>query len=321
MLLSKTPLRISFVGGGTDYFNNKSNLRGRVIVTTINKYMYVAINKKHNNDVRISYSVTENVKNVNNIKHDIIREGLKLFKIKNGIELTTIADIPSSGSGLASSSALAVGISNVLNKFNGKLTSKKIIAQQACEIEINKCEKPIGMQDQFSTAFGGLNKIEFYNKKVFVKKLNLSKKTLLDFNKHLLLFYTGINRKADKILSKIKNSGNQFKNFDELSKLSSNFEKELMLKNFVNCGKILHEGWILKKQLNQSVSSFNLDQMYNNAINAGATGGKILGAGGGGYFLFLVEPKNKKNVIKSLKKLQHIDFNFTQEGSQVFKID
>ena len=192
MLLSKTPLRISFVGGGTDYFNNKSNLRGRVIVTTIDKYMYVALNKKHNNECRISYSVTENVNNVSNIKHDIIREGLKLFKIKNGIELTTIADIPSSGSGLASSSALAVGISNVLNKFHRNFVTKKEIAQQACEIEIKKCKKPIGMQDQYSTAYGGLNKIEFYNNKVFVKRLNLSKNILLDFNKHLLLFYTGI---------------------------------------------------------------------------------------------------------------------------------
>ena len=177
------------------------------------------------------------------------------------------------------------------------------------------------MQDQYSTAYGGLNKIEFYNNKVFVKRLNLSKNILLDFNKHLLLFYTGINRKADKILSKIKKSGNQFKNFDKLSQLSLIFEQELLLRNYNNCGKILHEGWVLKKQLNQSVSSFDLDQMYNNAINAGAIGGKILGAGGGGYFLFLVEPKNKKKVIKSLKKLQYIDFNLTQEGSQVFKID
>lgn len=321
MLLSKTPLRISFVGGGTDYFNNKSNLRGRVIATTINKYMYVALNKKYNNECRVSYSVTENVKNVNSIKHNIIRESLRLFKIKNGIELTTIADIPSSGSGLASSSALAVGLSNVLNKFQGNYVSKKKIAEQACEIEIKKCKKPIGMQDQYSTAFGGLNKIEFYNNKVFVERIDLSKNTLLEFNKHLLLFYTNISRKADKILLKIKKSGNQFKHFDKLSKLCLNFEKELLSKNFINCGKILHEGWVLKKQLNQSVSSLNLDQMYNDAIDAGATGGKILGAGGGGYFLFLVEPKYKKNVIKSLKKLQYINFNFTDEGSQVFKID
>ena len=140
MLLSKTPLRISFVGGGTDYFNDKSNLRGRVIVTTINKFMYVALNKKYNDECRISYSTTENVKKVENIKHDIIREGLKIFNIKNGIELTTIADIPSSGSGLASSSALAVGISNVLSGFKGINTNSRLIAEKACEIEIQNAK-------------------------------------------------------------------------------------------------------------------------------------------------------------------------------------
>ena len=321
MLLSKTPLRISFAGGGTDYFYNKSKFKGRVITTTINKFMYVSVNKRHNSDCRISYSRTENVQKVSQINNDIIREGLKLFKIRNGIELTTIADVPSSGSGLASSSALAVGVCNVLSKYMRIKTNKKNLAEKACEIEILKCKKPIGMQDQYSTSFGGFNKIEFFKNKVTVKKLKLSENYISEFNNHLLLFYTGINRKADKILSKIKQSGNQFKHFDELSMLALDFEKELLLKNFDNCGKILHKGWILKKQLNQNVSSIDMDQMYSAAMGAGAIGGKILGAGGGGYFLFLTKPKNKKRVIKSLSKLEHIDFRFTQQGSKVFEID
>ncbi len=320
MLLSKTPLRISFVGGGTDYFNDKSNLRGRVIVTTINKFMYVALNKKYNDECRISYSTTENVKKVENIKHDIIREGLKIFNIKNGIELTTIADIPSSGSGLASSSALAVGISNVLSGFKGINTNSRLIAEKACEIEIQKCKKPIGMQDQYSTAFGGLNKIEFYNKKVKVKKINTSEINLKKFNNHLALFYTGINRKADNILSKIKKSGNQFINFEKLSNLAQNFEKELLNKNFKSCGEILHENWILKKNLDQSVSSLDLDDIYKTALNSGAIGGKLLGAGGGGYFLFVIQPKNKKSLINSLNKLNYIDFSFYEKGSELIKI-
>ena len=321
MLLSKTPLRISFVGGGTDYFYNKSKLKGRVVATTINKYMYVCLNKKYNDECRVSYSKTENVKEVKNIQHDLIREGLKLYNIKKGIELTTVADIPSSGSGLASSSALSVGLCNLLSKFKNIKTNSKIIAQQACKLEIEKCKKPIGMQDQYSTSFGGLNKIEFFKNKVSVNKIQLSNDSISNFNNHLLLFYTGINRKADKILGNIKKSGNQFKNFDKLSKLSLNFERELILKNFENCGKILHEGWLLKKGLNQSVSSFDMDQMYDDALEAGAVGGKILGAGGGGYFLFLAKPKYKKKIIKRLKKLQYIDFKFSNEGSKVFKID
>lgn len=320
MLLSKTPLRISFVGGGTDYFNNKSNLKGRVIVTTINKYMYVSLNKKYNDECRISYSTTENVKNVNNIKHDIIREGLRLFNIKNGIELTTIADIPSSGSGLASSSALAVGLSKVLSGFKGIKTNSRIIAEKACEIEIKKCKKPIGMQDQYATSFGGLNKIEFYKNKVEVKKIKISKKNLTNFNNHLALFYTGINRKADKILTKIKKAGNQFVNFEKLSELAKYFEEELISNNFTNCGHILHENWMIKKNLDQSVSSLDLDDIYNTALNSGAIGGKLLGAGGGGYFLFVVKPKNKKNLVNNLKKLKYISFSFTQKGTELIRI-
>ena len=199
MILSKTPFRISFAGGGSDYFNKKSELKGRVIVTTINKYIYVALNKRYDNNLRISYSQTENINNVKNIRHEIIRESLKYYKIKNGVEVVTIADIPSSGSGLASSSALTVGLSNALSKFKNLKISKEIMSKDACNIEIKKCKKPIGMQDQYSTAYGGLNRIEFYKNKVNKKKINLSNQKLETLNENLLLFYTGINRKASDI--------------------------------------------------------------------------------------------------------------------------
>jgi D-glycero-alpha-D-manno-heptose-7-phosphate kinase len=319
MILSKTPFRISFAGGGSDYFNKKSELKGRVIVTTINKYIYVALNKRYDNNLRISYSQTENINNVKNIRHEIIRESLKYYKIKNGVEVVTIADIPSSGSGLASSSALTVGLSNALSKFKNLKISKEIMSKDACNIEIKKCKKPIGMQDQYSTAYGGLNKIEFYKNKVEVKKINLSNQKLETFNENLLLFYTGINRKAGDILKKIKKSGNQFVHYDKLSILAANFEKELILNNYDNCGSILHENWLIKRRLNQNVSSINLDQMYEEARNSGAIGGKILGAGGGGYFLFLAKPKFKKRIIKKLSKLQYIDFSFTKKGSEIIE--
>ena len=320
MLLSKTPLRISFVGGGSDYFNNKSNVKGRVISVSINKYLYVTLNKRYNNQIRAAYSETEIVNSTNDLKHNIIRESLKKYSIKNGVELTTIADVPSSGSGLASSSALSVGLAHSLRKFKKLKITKKTLAEDACDIEINKCKKPIGMQDQYSTAFGGLNKIEFSNNKVVVKKIPLNDQDLTIFKNHLMLFYTGINRQADKILTNIKKSGNQFKNYEKLSYLAKNFEKELLNKNFQNCGEILHENWNLKRSLDKSVSSINLDNIYSIAKKSGAVGGKILGAGGGGYFLFLVKPKYKKKIKNNLKKLQEINFNFTKDGSRLIEV-
>lgn len=320
MLLSKTPLRISFVGGGSDYFNNKSNVKGRVISVSINKYLYVTLNKRYNNQIRAAYSETEIVNSTNDLKHNIIRESLKKYSIKNGVELTTIADVPSSGSGLASSSALSVGLAHSFRKFKKLKITKKTLAEDACDIEINKCKKPIGMQDQYSTAFGGLNKIEFSNNKVVVKKIPLNDQDLTIFKNHLMLFYTGINRQADKILTNIKKSGNQFKNYEKLSYLAKNFEKELLNKNFQNCGEILHENWNLKRSLDKSVSSINLDNIYSIAKKSGAFGGKILGAGGGGYFLFLVKPKYKKKIKNNLKKLQEINFNFTKDGSRLIEV-
>ena len=320
MLLSKTPIRISFAGGGSDYFNDTSTTNGRVIVSTINKYIYVALNERYNGQYRVSYSETEITNSIKNIKHELIRNTLEYFKINKGLEIVTLADIPSSGSGLGSSSALTVGLVNLFNKYKKKKISLKKIAEQSCNIEINRCKKPIGMQDQFATTYGGLNRFEFSKKNVKVKKINLSENISLNFNNHLHLFYTGINRQASKILLNIKKSGKQFLNYDKLSELAKNFENELKNGNFKECGNILHENWMLKKNLDQSVSSLNLDEIYTTAINAGAVGGKLLGAGGGGYFLFIASPKNKDNLIKSLKKLNHIKFSFTQKGTELIKI-
>ena len=321
MLLSKTPLRISFAGGGSDYFNPYSDLPGKVIVSTINKYMYVCLNKKYNSEIRAAYSLTENVKNVHELNHDIIREALKLHKVINGVEITTLADIPSSGSGLASSSALSVGLSHVIRKFKNLKISKNLLASDACKIEIEKCKKPIGMQDQYSTAFGGLNKIEFFkNNEIKVSRINIELDKINLFQKNLMLFYTGINRRADKILHKIIKNGIQFINHDRLHNLATNFEKELKNGDIKNLGKILHEGWLLKRSLDNSVSSLSLDDIYNSALDAGALGGKILGAGGGGYFLFIANPRNHKNIKNRLKKLKFINFELTKSGSEVFKV-
>ena len=179
MIFSKTPFRISFVGGGSDHFNYKSNIPGKVISTTIDKYMYININQKYDDKVRLSYSVTENKNNVKELDHLLIKKSLEYFKIKSGIEITTLADIPSSGSGLGSSSALCVGLSKALNKFKGKEINKENLSKTAAKIEIEKCKKPIGMQDHYSAAYGGFNSIIFnQNKTVNVNKIKISENRL-----------------------------------------------------------------------------------------------------------------------------------------------
>ncbi len=321
MIISKTPFRISFVGGGSDHFNYRSVVPGKVISTTINKYMYININKKHDDKVRLSYSVTENKNNTKDLDHLIIRKTLEYFKIKGGIEITTLADIPSSGSGLGSSSALCVGLTKALQKFKGKEINKDNLSKIASKIEIEKCKKPIGMQDHYSAAYGGFNSIIFnQNKTVKVKKISISKKRLITFKKHLIMFYSGINRKADQILGKIKKEKKHNKNYELLSKLANQFEYEICKGDLLNTAEILHENWMLKKNLHQKVSSKNLNEIYDNALKAGALGGKLLGAGGGGYFLFFADPKNHKKIKKALHKFQVINFDFSQNGSSYITV-
>ena len=321
MILAKTPFRISFVGGGSDHFNYASQVPGRIICTTIDKFIYVAVNKKHDDKVRLSYSITENVDNVSQLEHLIIRKTLEYFKIKKGIEVVTIADIPSSGSGLGSSSALAVGLSQALNKLKKKTIGKKKLSQEASMIEINRCNKPIGMQDHYAAAYGGFNSILFNkNKTVTVAKIKISNSRLQNFKHHLMIFYSGINRKADKILRKIKKEKKENINYEKLSELAKNFENELINGDLDNLGHILHENWMLKKKLHKIVSNINLNEIYDNAISAGATGGKLLGAGGGGYFLFMVKPEKQSNVKKRLSKFKYINLNFSNEGSCIINI-
>lgn len=322
MILTKTPFRISFVGGGTDHFNQHTNIPGRVICTTIDKHIYVAVNKKYDSKVRLSYSLTENVNKTSELDHLIIRKTLEYFKIKNGIEVVTLADIPSSGSGLGSSSALTVGLTKALNGIKNNKISKKKLGEVSSFIEIKKCNKPIGMQDHYAAAYGGFNSIIFRNdKRVIVNKVRISNNNLIRFKNNLIMFYSGINRKADKILGKIKKQKKQNTHYETLSKLAQNFEKELISGNIDNLGEIMNENWMLKKNLHKSVSSINLDEIYNNAISAGAMGGKLLGAGGGGYFLFLVKSNKRKKLKKKLSKFQCIDFDFSEEGSTIKHFD
>ncbi len=319
MIISKTPFRISFVGGGTDNLLEQ-NFEGNVISTTINKFVYVSLNKKFDNKIRFSYSKTENVNRANQLKHEMLRETFKFFKIKNSLEITSVADIPSFGSGLGSSSSFLVGLINCINFYYKLNMSKQKIAEIACKIEINILKKPIGMQDQYIASFGGLSWINFKSKKnIKVKKINIRKEKLEEFQNNLFLVYTNQLRKSEKILKKVKKEKNLIA-LKELSKLSIDFKNELENGNLDSLGEILDKSWFIKKKLSSNTSNTHLNNMYKYGLSSGASGGKLLGAGGGGFMLFYVKKNNRKKFIKKFIKFNKINFEFYKEGSQVFKI-
>lgn len=319
MIISKTPLRISFTGGGTDNLVDQ-NFDGNVISTTIDKFVYVGLNKKFDNFFRFSYSKTENVKKVKFIQHEMLRETLKYFKISNGLEIISVADIPSSGSGLGSSSSFLVGLINVINYFKNLGLRKKEIANIACKIEIDILKKPIGMQDQYNAVYGGFKWYKFYNKnKVKVNNLNIDKKRILKFNQKLFLVYTDQVRKSENILAKVKKKSN-FNSLQEISKLTEEFKRELISGDLNILGKLLHQNWLLKKSLSKNTTNNKIDQLYNYGINSGAIGGKLLGAGGGGFLLFFVDNKNQKKFKNKFFNKKIIDFNFYEKGTELIKI-
>lgn len=316
MILTKTPFRISFAGGGSDYIAS-NNLYGQVISATIDKYIYVMVNKKHDNKIRISYSRTENVTNVNQVKHSIIRNCLKYCRISKGIEIVIMADIPSSGSGLGSSSSLTVGLLKALYEFKKKKINTKNLALNAYYVEAIMGEKKIGLQDHFNAAYGGFKNYIFQsNSKVKVNDIKLNTNQKEDFLNKLSLYYTGINRKADKVLGSINKSydENKRKKLIEDSKI---FRSLLKNKKYEKIGEILSQSWKFKKNFGSKRVQKILNLYYLKAKKEGMYGGKILGAGGGGYFLFISNSEKKKSIKKVLNSLEEVKFNFSKKGSEV----
>lgn len=319
MIISRTPVRISLFGGGTDFYDYYSIHTGRVLSSTINKYIYVILNSRFDNQIVINYYEKEIVNSVNDIKHSLVREALHKTGIKNAIEITIITDIPSEGSGLGSSSSLTVGLLNAMYTYLGIKVNAETLASEACDIEINRCHKPIGKQDQYISAFGGLCDIVF-NKDdtVQVNKLIISKEQILNLNSKLLLFYTGLTRNSELILS------------EQRSNISNKVNQLHNLKNFINdaiesiyqvdsnlIGYLLKQTWELKKQLSSNISNELLDKMYSQAMEAGAIGGKILGAGGGGFLLTFVKNEDKDTLRKTMVGFKELEFDFEPEGSKI----
>ncbi len=323
MIISRTPLRISFAGGGTDLAAFYKQNTGAVTSTAIDKYIYVTINKKFDDRIRVSYSKTEIVNHIDELKHGLVREAMKLTGIDSGVEITTIADIPSRGTGLGSSSTLTVGLLNALYAYQGILKSRQTLAREACKIEIEALGEPIGKQDQYIAAFGGIQHIQFNSdESVYVDPVICTPTTKATLERYMLLFYTGITRKAGSILKKqIKNTKNKHEILMKMKDLSENVRDCISNNDLTGVGKHLHQGWLYKRDLASGISNLVIDRWYKNALKAGALGGKILGAGGGGFLLIFCQPKFQKKVIMALKELYCMHAKLEPQGSKIIYVE
>lgn len=290
MIISRTPLRISFVGGGSDIAAYYNQSPGAVVSTAINKYIYITVNKKFDKRIRASYSKTENVDTADQIEHPLIRECLKKVGIERGIEVTSMSDIPGEGTGLGSSSSYTVGLLNALYAYVGKYASAEKLARDACEVEIEILKDPIGKQDQYIAAYGGLQFIQFLSDgNVDVSPIICSPEVKKTIEENCLLLYTGLTRSSGKILA--RQSKNMKDDVDKrvvmIQMVSLAHEMQRLLNNNLTkeFGDLLHESWILKRKMADGVTSEGIDRWYEIAKKNGVEGGKILGAGGGGFLL------------------------------------
>jgi D-glycero-alpha-D-manno-heptose-7-phosphate kinase len=322
MIISRTPLRMSFAGGGSDLPSYYREFGGAVLSTAINQYVYVNVNKKFDEGIRIGYSKNEEVSVVEQIQHPLVRHALQYLQIPGGVEITTIADIPSSGTGLGSSSSFTVGLLHALQEYRGKAMDADTLAKDACHIEIDLCQEPIGKQDQYAAAYGGFNFIEFApDGKVTVSPIVCLPQTLNTLQKNLLVLYTGKTRSASTLLkeqsAQLSQDAQKQKNMHQMVQLARDFKTELAANHLESVGEILHAGWMLKKSLVSGISEDQIDRWYETAIAAGALGGKILGAGAGGFLLFYAPQERHQAILNALPALKPIPMAFDALGSQI----
>lgn len=315
MIITRTPLRISFVGGGTDLPGFYRHYSGMVISTAINKYIYVIVKKRFDERIYVGYSKKEIVDTVDEIEHDLVREAMKLTGVISGVEIVTLADIPSFGSGLGSSSALTVGLLHALYAYLGKPVEPEQLAREACRIEIDILGKPIGKQDQYITAYGGLRQIVFYPDEYVSCKIiepdGVTKKKLGDC---LMLFYTGIARSAEDVLREQNVETKETSAILKRMKEQVLELRDVLLKSKLEqLGTILNEAWSMKKRLACGITNSRIDSLYQRAMKVGAWGGKISGAGGGG-FLLLYCPQERQEAVRAVMPACR-ELKFSLEGS------
>ena len=326
MIISRTPLRISFAGGGSDLAAFYRHEPGAVVSTAINKYIYITVNKKFDRKIRASYSVTEIVDSVDELKHELIREALHLVRLNGGIEITSISDIPSRGTGLGSSSTYTVGLLKALYAYKGQHVGAERLAREACQIEIEMCGKPIGKQDQYIAACGGLQHIQFNpDESVFVDPVICQPETKQKLQEGLLLLYTGLTRSADDILAKqtrnTENDQDKRRTLRTMVKLAQELREALAANDMGSFGGILHQGWLEKKKMASGISNSAIDDWYERARQYGAIGGKITGAGGGGFLLLYAPPERHGEILRALPELRPVAFRFEPQGSKIIYVE
>ncbi len=326
MIITRTPLRRSFAGGGSDLPAFYQQERGAVISSAIDKYIYITVNPKFDHKIRASYSVTEIVDTVDELHHELIRESLYLLQIKQGLEITSISDIPSQGTGLGSSSSYTVGLLNALYAYKGNMAGAERLARESSFIEIDRCEKPIGKQDQYIAAYGGLQYIRFNpDGTVFVDPVICAPATKKRMQDGLLMMYTGLTRKADNILAEqSRNTQTKASKRSALRRMVGLADQlyEALSRNEPDAfGEILHAGWQEKRKLAANISNGQIDDWYSRARTAGAIGGKLLGAGGGGFLLFYADPARHDGICNALPELRRIPIRFSPQGSKVIYVE
>lgn len=319
MIITQTPLRISFFGGGTDFREFFHQEEGWVLNSAIDRYIYVIIKERFDEKIRVGYTQTELVDDIDELQHELVRECLRKTGIRKGVEISTMGDIPSAGSGMGSSSTVTVGLLNAMYHFLGEPRESSKLAQEACNIEIDILGKPIGVQDQYIAAFGGQKFFRFYpTGEVVAESLGLDSRQCRKLNQNLMLFFTNVTRKAESVLAEQVQKMNGHLAILRLMKEAAIRARQCLSAGaFDDFGLLLDETWQLKKQLASRISNGSIDAIYQAARKAGALGGKITGAGGGG-FLLLYCPRHKQDDVRTaLRSLYELPFHLERDGTKV----
>ncbi len=329
MIIAQTPLRLSFFGGGTDfpsYYASAANAHGGAVVgVSIDKYIFVIVKERFDDKIYINYSQKEIVDRVDEIEHELVREAMRLTGIDRGIEITTLADVPSEGSGLGSSSAVTVGLLQALWTYKGEMPTAAQLAAEACRIELDVLGKPMGVQDAYWSAYGGLGRLTFGpvdRARVAFDRLGLASERIAELSRRLLLFYTHRTRKASSILAgQSRNIPERMGVLDELRDLAHEAAARLAAPSadaLDRFGELLHDGWLLKTRMADGITDKGIDDLYAAALDAGALGGKLAGAGGGGFLLLYV-PLGKQDAVRARLngKVRELPFRLEKDGTKV----